>query len=270
MFGQRALDLGGVDIAPADGEHIDPPIGQIQIAVGVEPAEVTQRVPGAQRIRANFGGAADIAIGGSAARTGTHVDFPDHTGRALLAVVVEHRHLPGHHSADRAPMTEPFGAADERQGLKFGAAVEFPDHVRAEDLDPGLLDRGRAGRGQVPPPPHRRQVEALRFGAVNGQQSLHDGRNGGQIVDPILGDESQEIMRVETIHQHQMLTCRQCHGGGGETGVVAQRYRYQLGVAGQVAHHRRHQGALKAAVATRLDQFRPAGASAGRHRFQRW
>jgi len=37
---QGALDLGGVDVAAARSEHVDPAVGQVQEPVGVEVAEV--------------------------------------------------------------------------------------------------------------------------------------------------------------------------------------------------------------------------------------
>ena len=62
--GQRRLDLGGVDVAAADGEHVDPPVVEIEEAVGVEVAEVAQRVPAVAVLR----GGADVAVGRRAAR----------------------------------------------------------------------------------------------------------------------------------------------------------------------------------------------------------
>ena len=236
MFGQRVLDLGRVDVAPAHGEHVDPTVGQIQVALLVEPAQVAKGVPAVTGSR----GAADVAVGRSAAGTGTHVDLPDHTRRALGTIVVEHLHFARHHPAHRAAMSQPLDTADEGESLKFGAAVEFPHHVRAEDLDPRLLDGGRTRRGQVPPPSYRRQVIAVRIGAVHRQQALHDGRHGGQVVDPVFGDQAQKRLGIESAHQHQVLAGRQCHGGRGESGVVAQRNRHQVVVGGQVAHDRRH------------------------------
>ena len=44
MGGQRAFDLGGVDVPSADGEHINAPVVEIQVAVLVEVAEVAERV----------------------------------------------------------------------------------------------------------------------------------------------------------------------------------------------------------------------------------
>ena len=113
MFGQRVLDLGRVHVAAADGEHVDPAVGQIQVALVVEPAQIAQGVPGPFWVRAGACGAADIAVGGPTARCRAHEDLPDHAGRALFAVVVEHLHLPGYHPPDRAAPAQPFGAADE-------------------------------------------------------------------------------------------------------------------------------------------------------------
>jgi hypothetical protein len=42
MLGQGVLDLGGIDVAPADGEHVHPAVGQVQVALLVEPAQIAQ------------------------------------------------------------------------------------------------------------------------------------------------------------------------------------------------------------------------------------
>ncbi len=39
---QRGLDLRGVDVAAADGEHVDAPVVEVEEAVGVEVAEVAE------------------------------------------------------------------------------------------------------------------------------------------------------------------------------------------------------------------------------------
>ena len=121
----------------------------------------------------------------------------------------------------------------------------------------------------MPPASHRGQVVRMRIGAVDGQQPLHDGRHGGEIVHPVLGDQAQELAPVEPAHEHQMLARRQCHGGRGESGVVAQGNRHQLGVGRQVAHHRRHRRPVEPAVAAGLDELGTPGTPAGGHRLQR-
>ena len=42
VFGQCVLDLGRVDVATTYGEHVHSPIGEIEIALLVEPAEVAE------------------------------------------------------------------------------------------------------------------------------------------------------------------------------------------------------------------------------------
>ena len=107
MRGQGRLDLGRVDVAPADGEHVDATVGQVEKAVGVEVAEVAERVPAV----ATLGVDADVAVRGRAARGRAHVDLADHAGRAFVAVVVEHLHLARDDDADRPRMGQPLVAA---------------------------------------------------------------------------------------------------------------------------------------------------------------
>ena len=66
MLGQRRLDLGGVDVAAADGEHVDAPVGEVEEAVVVEVAEVAERIPAVAALR----GRADVAVGRRAAGRG--------------------------------------------------------------------------------------------------------------------------------------------------------------------------------------------------------
>ena len=114
-------------------------------------------------------------------------------------------------------------------GLKFGAAVQLPDHLGAEQVDPRLLDRRRARRADMPEPPDRRQVVGVGVGAIDRQQPLHDRRHGRHEVDPVLGDQPQELVRRRT--------AASAPGGGRISspivavvipGVVAQRHRQQL------------------------------------------
>ena len=59
-------------------------------------------------------------------------------------------------------MLEPLAAGDDGGGLGLGAAVQLDDPLGAEPLDPGVLEPGRAGLGQVPHDAERRQVVAPR------------------------------------------------------------------------------------------------------------
>ena len=113
MLGQRGLDLGGVDVAAADGEHVDPPVVEIEEAVGVEVAEVAERIPAVAALR----GRPDVAVGRRAARRWPHVDLAADAGRALVAVVVEHLHLAG--DDDARPSRG--GSATDRREMKVSA-----------------------------------------------------------------------------------------------------------------------------------------------------
>ena len=77
-------------------------------------------------------------------------------GEGITAVIVEHLHLAHDHRADRPAVRQPLVARDERHRLQFGTAVQLPDGLGAEQLDPGLFDRRRARRGEMPEHPDRR------------------------------------------------------------------------------------------------------------------
>ena len=46
----------------------------------------------------------------------------------------------------------------------------------------------------------------------------------------MLGDQSQELVRFEARHEHQMVALQQPDGERGEPGVVLQRHRHQVDV----------------------------------------
>src|SRR5215831_5458488 len=45
MLLERGLDLGGIDVGASDQNHVGAPVGEIEIAVLVEPADVADGFP---------------------------------------------------------------------------------------------------------------------------------------------------------------------------------------------------------------------------------
>src|SRR4051812_16934900 len=84
VLGERALHLGGEDVGPAADDEVDATIGDVEVAVLVEVAEVAGRaetvVGGRQQRRA-------AEVGVEAGRGRPHVDLA-HLARGQLAAVV--------------------------------------------------------------------------------------------------------------------------------------------------------------------------------------
>ena len=155
---QRRLDLGRVDVGAAAQDHVGEPVAEVEEAVGVEPAEVAERLPAAVA-GARLG--ADVAVAGGVAGDRPQPHLALLAGGQLVALVVgdQHRALRG--AAHRAAVLEPLRAGDDRGGLRLGAGVELPDPLRSEPLDPRLLEPRRARLGEVPHDLQRREVVAL-------------------------------------------------------------------------------------------------------------
>ena len=80
---------GRVHIGAPDQNHVGAPVGEIEIAVRVEIADVAQRLPAALQ-RARF--SADIAVRRRQIRISLHVNFADFAGRQLHAIRGKRRH----------------------------------------------------------------------------------------------------------------------------------------------------------------------------------
>src|SRR5688572_7783562 len=124
---ERGLDLRRIDVGAAGQDHVGLPVGQEQVAVGVHPPHVAERLPPAL-YAASLG--TDVAIRAHGLIVaGSHEDLTDLARLGVAAIGANNLHLYAVRTPDRAAMLEPLAPADDRRGLRFGAGVEFPDHV---------------------------------------------------------------------------------------------------------------------------------------------
>src|SRR5450432_3160914 len=86
MRHHRGLDLGRVDIGAAAQDDVGEPIAKIEIAVGVEPADVAKRFPA---VGTAFWLGAEIVIGATGAVVGEEIDFAGLAGRDVIAVLAD-------------------------------------------------------------------------------------------------------------------------------------------------------------------------------------
>ena len=115
----RGLDFGRIDIGAAAQDHVGKPVAEIEIAVGIEPADVAERFPA---IGAAFRFSAEIMIGAAGAVIGQEVDFAGLAGRDVVAVLADDPQARGLADlADRTLVLKPFDARNDR--TRPGASV---------------------------------------------------------------------------------------------------------------------------------------------------
>ena len=144
---------------------------------------------------------ADVPVRGRGARAPAHPDLSFLTGRNRSAVGVADLYLAQHRPAHGPSVSEPFGPSDHRHGLQFGASVQFQHLLRAEPVDPRLLEPRRARRGHM--------EGHLQGGNVGGQAHrfrqtpVHDGGafQGREPVGDWLRHGPERPGREQALHE---------------------------------------------------------------------
>ena len=165
-------------------------------------------------------------------------------------------------------MRQPLGARQRRRGEAFGAAIQFPDHSRAQPVDPFFLQPGRAGRRQVP---HRLQRRHVVFAAhLFGQppDAPHHRRHEIEPGRLVALDLAQRRLGVEFRHQHHRRADLQRAERGDERAVVIHRPRHQHDVVLGDAPERRRQPVDQPGLSGD-DQLGPPGRAARGRRLPR-
>ena len=121
-------------------------VGEVEIAVLVEIADVAERRPAVAAI-GGFGLGGIVAIGEG--RPAVEIDDAvDARRQGLARLLVDDADMADKGASDRAAMGEPFLRSDDRDAVAFGAGVIF-DENRPPPVDHLLLDLDRTGRGGV-------------------------------------------------------------------------------------------------------------------------
>ena len=155
---QACLDLGGVDVHAAADHHVAAPIVEIEVAVGVEIADVAAADEAVALDRTALLLVAGVGEVGPDVEP--HVDLARLAGRELAPVGVEDLdHGLLDRPADGARVREPLLAGAVHDRPRLGAAVVLGDD-RAQPLDHRALDVGRTRRGGVNDPAQRGEVIA--------------------------------------------------------------------------------------------------------------
>ena len=124
-------------------------------------------------------------------------------------------------------MLQPLGAGDRRHRLGLGPGVELHDRFSPHPVDEGLLQPGRAGRGQVP---ERFQRGEVVFGARFLRQMPDPVHHGRDQIDParlVLLDGRQGRLGLEAGQQHHVRALAEGRHHHAEAGVMVERRRQQ-------------------------------------------
>ena len=148
MGGEHALDLGGVDVGAAGDDQVGAAVGDEEVAVVVELAEVAggEDAVAKRGARLLLGAAiAERPCAGRARRSGR----PRPRGSARPVVVEDVDLVPRPRRADAARLAQPFLGADAGEAALRGA-VELGDRAGREHLHDAAL--------HVPPDTARRSA----------------------------------------------------------------------------------------------------------------
>uniref|UniRef100_A0A0N4ZL17 PE-PGRS family protein n=1 Tax=Parastrongyloides trichosuri TaxID=131310 RepID=A0A0N4ZL17_PARTI len=145
MLQQDGLDLLRIQVHPAGNDGEVATVGQVQIAVGVDVADVAKGLPplGAGDLARLLGVAQILERLG-----GFEIDVADLADRQLDAVLPQNMDGAVVGPPDRAGMGQPFGRADIGRADAFTARIILVED-RPPPLDHLALDLDRAGRGGV-------------------------------------------------------------------------------------------------------------------------
>src|SRR5437588_2550199 len=86
MRRDRGLDFGRIDVGAAAQDHVGEPVAEIEITVGIEPADIAERFP-AVRPALRFG--AEIVVGAAGAVIGQEIDLAGLARGDLVAVLAD-------------------------------------------------------------------------------------------------------------------------------------------------------------------------------------
>src|ERR1044072_6305169 len=151
---QRGLDFGRVDVDPARDDHVDLAVAEVEIAVVVEEAGVTDGEVVADPV---LGGLALVLVVAEAAGAHLHVDGAEFTGRQFPPVIVEDGDFAdGPGLADRSRLRQPVLGGGEGSAA-LAPRVGLLD-AAAPPVDHGAFHVVRAGRGAVDGVAHRGDV----------------------------------------------------------------------------------------------------------------
>jgi hypothetical protein len=215
MREQDLLHVRRQDLATAGVDDVAAAVGQEQVAVVVDIAQVAGAVPA---VRDRLGGCLVPTPVAEHQARGAHAHLPDRAGSTRPAVVIDDGDLdPGQRRADGTRSIQELMVEADHRGL--GGPVGLVDQA-AEALRPAVA-------GRVRQPDGRRQADAQRaqlLGVGGIEQDAEYRRHRRQHADLLGGDGRGGLCRVEVRQQHQRGTGLEgAVDGGGDRERVRQR-----------------------------------------------
>src|SRR6185312_9206896 len=135
------FDLCRIDVRAAADDEVGAAIRDVQVALGIDAAEIAEGFPFAARL----GLRTEVVVGRAQAAGWPEIDLADLARRHIVARFVENPHARARRQpADRAAMLEPVATADDRRADRLGTGVDLPHAIRPQPFDPLLLEPRRA------------------------------------------------------------------------------------------------------------------------------
>ena len=239
---QHGFDLGGVDVEAAAHVHVLQPVGDGQVAPGVEEPDVT-RVQPTLGVDRRFRGLGIVEVAGHHVVAAYH-DLARVAGGHRVAVDVDDAHLDVRYGTSRRRRDHLGGVAPAAHrgrsaglGQPVGGQHRLDAHVGPERLDE--LDGNHRGAGHHEA--EGRQVEGVTLRVV--EDRLEDGGRARQDTDPLVGHPLQHDVDVE----HRLRNHRGTgHQASQDARLVAEgveeRVHDEVAVAGTQSDHLRPRG----------------------------
>ena len=223
------FDLGRVHVPPAAENHVGAAVRDVEVAVRVEPPEITHRLPAVRR-PPPLGTA--VREGRAGTRGRQHVDLPDFARRQFATLLVQDLHATAvHRATNRARALQPFGSRDERAADALTRAVAFEHALGSQPLDPGpeqpLRARRTAGKHEL----ERGKIVASAHFLRQLPDPVQHRRYEEHPIDAMPLDELQALLGIEAAHHHDLPAREQPTPGGAVGSRVIERTWHQHRVA---------------------------------------
>ena len=244
MEHEHVLNLLGVDVHATRDDHELLAVGQVEVPLVVDVADVPQGAPalGVEGLPRLLGVVVVLERG---LGTAAEVDDAVLADGELLAVVAADVHLTPDGPADRARVGQGLRRADPRHAHPLGARVVLVDDG-TPPLDHPALDLGGAGGGRVHDRAQGRDVGAGPHLVGQLQHAHEHGRDELGVGDPVLLYEPQAVLGVEALHDDHGPAHPLHRHGPDQWGGVVQGGRAEVHVGRPEAHdaseHRRQRG----------------------------
>ena len=199
MRDEHVLGLLRIDVDAARDDHVRLAVGEVEIALLVQVADVADRGPPALVARCGRLLRVVVVLERPAALRPHH---PRPPRRELAPILVEDVRRADEGAPDRSAMREPVVGVDRGEQVDLRRRVVLV-HDRSEPIDHLRLDLRRTWRRRVDDRAQRRQVVATPL--ILGQPQQADEHRGDHlhVRHPVALDQLQARAGLEAVHDHR-------------------------------------------------------------------